>query len=144
MSDEIQIRQVEHEKSLGELFKELVQEVTTLVRQEVNLAKTEMSQKAAQAGKHVAMMAAGGALAYAGLLAIIAALVLALIQLGLTWWLAALIIGVVVVAAGGLMVWSGMKALKQEDFAPRETLDSIEELKEDLRGTQRVRRRATE
>jgi hypothetical protein len=61
------------DRTLGELFAELAQETTTLVRHEVNLAKVEMSEKASRAGKHVGFLAAGGAVAYAGLLAILAA-----------------------------------------------------------------------
>src|SRR5918998_1553218 len=49
------------DRSLGELFTELAQETSTLVRQEVNLAKTEMSQKASTAGRHAGVLAAGGA-----------------------------------------------------------------------------------
>lgn len=142
MSEEV--RHPSQDRSLGELFKELVQELTTLVRQELNLAKTEMSQKAARAGKHAAFLAAGGAIAYAGLLAIVAALVLLLAQLGLTWWLAALLVGVVVAGIGGFLVMSGIKALRNEDLTPRETIDSLQDLKEDLSGTNRIRRRATE
>lgn len=137
-----QIRYPDQERSLGELFKELVQEVTTLVRQEMTLAKTEMSQKAGRVGKHVAFLAAGGAVAYAGLLALVAALVLLLAQLGMTWWLAALLVGVVVAGIGGALVMSGINALKHEDFTPRETMESLEEVKEDLRGTTRIRNRA--
>lgn len=142
MSDEI--RQMNQDRSLGELFKDLVQELTTLVRQEMNLAKTEMSQKAARAGKHVGFIAAGGAVAYAGLLALVAALVLLLDQLGLSPWLSALLVGVVVAGIGGFLVMSGLNALKHEDFTPRETMDSLESLKEDFRGTNRIRNRATE
>ena len=66
------------DRSLGELFSELAQETTTLVRHEVNLAKTEMSEKASRAGKHVGFLAAGGAVAYAGLLAVLAAVIILL------------------------------------------------------------------
>ena len=48
------------DRSLGELFSELAQKTTTLVRHEVNLAKVEMSEKASRAGKHVGFLAAGG------------------------------------------------------------------------------------
>jgi uncharacterized membrane protein YqjE len=137
-----QIRYPDQDRSLGELFKELVQEVTTLVRQEMALAKTEMSQKAGRMGKHIAFLAAGGAVAYAGLLALVAAAVLLLAQLGMTWWLAALLVGVVVAGVGGALVMSGLNALKHEDLSPRETMESLEEVKEDLRGTTRIRNRA--
>lgn len=48
------------DRSIGELFAELAQESATLVRQEVQLAKTEMSQKASRVGKDVGFLAAGG------------------------------------------------------------------------------------
>ena len=117
------------DRSLGELFTELAQETSTLVRQEVNLAKTEMSQKASTAGRHAGVLAAGGALAYAGLLAILAALIVLLDNV-MPLWLSALLVGLVVAVVGYLLIRRGLDALKQEDFAPRET---IETLKEDQR-----------
>ena len=48
------------DRSLGELFSELTQETRTLVRQEVDLAKSEMSQKASRLGKDIGFLAAGG------------------------------------------------------------------------------------
>ena len=64
------------DRSLGELFADLMRETTTLIRQEVALAKSEMSQKAVSIGKDIGFLAAGGAVAYAGLLAIVAAIIL--------------------------------------------------------------------
>ena len=117
------------ERSLGELFAELARETSTLVRQEVNLAKTEMSQKASRAGRHVGVMTAGGAVAYAGLLTILAALIVLLNNV-MPLWLSALLVGIVVAVVGYLLVRRALDALKREDFAPRET---IETLKEDQR-----------
>ena len=115
------------DRSLGELFSELTRETTTLVRQEVELAKAEMTQKASSVGKDIGYLVAGGAVAYAGFLALLAAVILGLGQLGVTWWLSALIVGAVVAAIGGFLVMSGMKNLKQEDMAPRATLDTLKE-----------------
>ncbi len=117
------------DRSLGELFSELSQETTTLIRQEVQLAKTEMSQKASRVGKDVGFMAAGGAVAYAGLLAIIAG-VIALLGLVIPLWLSALLVGLVVAAVGYFLVRKGLDALKQEDLAPRETIQTLKEDKE--------------
>ena len=64
------------ERSLGELFSELAGETATLVRKEVQLAKVELGQKAAQVGKEVAFIGLGGAVAYAGFLAVLAAVIL--------------------------------------------------------------------
>src|SRR5437870_5572019 len=92
------------DRSLGELFSELTSEIATLVRQEADLAKTEMSQKAARVGKDVGFLAAGGAVAYAGLLALIAGVILLLAQFGLAAWLAAMLVGLVVAGAGAFLV----------------------------------------
>jgi hypothetical protein len=113
-------------RSLGELFSELAQETSTLVRQEVNLAKTEMSQKASTAGKHLGVLAAGGALAYAGLLAILAG-VIALLNDVMPLWASALLVGIVVAIVGYLLIRKGLDALKREDFAPRETIETLKE-----------------
>ena len=117
------------DRSLGELFSELSQESTTLIRQEVTLAKTEMSQKASRVGKDVGFLAAGGAVAYAGLLAIIAG-VIALLGLVIPLWLSALLVGVVVAGVGYFLVRKGLDALKQEELAPLETIQSLKEDKE--------------
>ena len=114
------------DRSLGELFSELAQETSTLVRQEVNLAKTEMGDKASRAGRHVGVLAAGGALAYAGLLAILAG-VIALLNDVMPLWVAALLVGILVAIVGYIMVRRGLDALKRDDFAPRETIETLKE-----------------
>ena len=114
------------DRSLGELFAELAQETTTLVRHEVNLAKTEMTEKASRTGKHVGFLAAGGAVAYAGLLAILAG-VIALLNAVMPLWVAALLVGVVVAVVGYLLVRRGLDALKREDLAPRQTMETLKE-----------------
>lgn len=115
------------DRSLGELFSELSREVTTLVSQEATLARTEITQQASRVGKDVGMLAAGGAVAYAGLLAILAAVIVLLAEAGLPWWASTLLVGVVVAGGGGFLVQKGMQALKQEDLTPRETVETLKE-----------------
>jgi hypothetical protein len=115
------------ERSLGELFGDLAREVSTLVRQEAELAKAELGQKVSRVGTHVASLAAGSAVAYAGLLAIVAAIIGMLAEAGLDWWVSALIVGVIVGAIGGFLVMKGINALKSEDFTPRQTIESLKE-----------------
>jgi hypothetical protein len=114
------------ERPLGELFKELAGETATLVRQEVQLATTELTAKATRAGKDVALIGAGGALAHAGLMILLGALVLALGTL-IPLWVAALLVGVVVVGAGYALVQRGLTALKQIDPAPKHTIQTLKE-----------------
>jgi hypothetical protein len=115
------------ERSLGELFGDLARDMGVLVRQEVGLATTEMTRKATGAARDVALVAAGGLVAYAGLLAILAALVIGLAAAGLSWWQAALAVGVVVAIVGAVLVQRGMAALKRADLAPRATLETLKE-----------------
>ena len=117
----------QNERSLGDLFAELSRETSTLVRSEVALAKTELTEKAAHVGRNAAMIAGGGALAHAGLLAIIAAIVLLLAQAGLSPWLAAAIVGIAVAGAGYLIAQKGLTALKNEEITPKQTLESMKE-----------------
>jgi MFS family permease len=120
------MQQSRDDRSLGELFSELAQETSTLVRQEVNLAKVEMSDKASRAGKHIGVLAAGGAVAYAGLLAILAG-VIVLLDNAIPLWASAFLVGVVVAIVGYLLVRRALDALKREDFAPRKTMDTLKE-----------------
>jgi hypothetical protein len=120
------------DRSLGELFSELARETSTLVRQEVELAKTEMTHKATRAGRHAGMIGAGGAVAYAGLLALIAALIIGLGNV-IPLWLSALIVGLIVVGAGYLLIRQGLDGLKRLDPTPHETIDSLKEDKEWLK-----------
>ncbi len=114
------------ERSLGELFSDLTRELGALVRQEITLAKTEMTTKASRAGKDVGFLAVGGAVAYAGFLAILAAIILAL-ALVLPGWLAAAIVGIVVAALGGFLVMRGLSDLKRENLAPEQTIQTLQE-----------------
>jgi hypothetical protein len=120
------MQQSRDDRSLGELFSELAQETSTLVRQEVALAKTEMSHKASRAGRHIGVLAAGGAVAYAGLLAILAG-VIVLLDNVMPLWASALLVGVVVAVVGYLLARRAIDALKREDFAPRETVQTLKE-----------------
>ena len=117
------------ERPLGELFAELASETGTLVRQEVKLATTEMTAKAKSAGKDVALMGAGGALAHAGLLLILGAIVLGLGTF-IPMWAAALLVGLVVIGAGYVLVQKGMSALRRIDPMPQQTVATIREDKQ--------------
>jgi hypothetical protein len=114
------------EPSLGELFAELSRETTTLVRQEVALATTELSRKASRVGKDVGFLAVGGAIVYAGFLAIMAAAIIVLSAV-VPWWLSALLVGIVVAGVGYFLVHKGLDELKQTDIAPRETIATLKE-----------------
>jgi len=115
------------ERSLGELFGALARDMGVLVRQEVQLATTEMTHKVSRAAQEVGTIVVGGLVAYAGLLAILAAVIVGLAAAGFGWWQAALLVGVIVAVIGGLLVQRGLAALKHADLAPRRTMETLKE-----------------
>ena len=115
------------ERTLGEMFAELSRETRTLVQQELQLAKTELTEKASKMGKGAGLIVGGGLIAYGGLLAIIAAMVLILIAIGLPPWAAALVGGVLVAGIGYLLIRSGLAALKPQELTPQKTIDTLKE-----------------
>lgn len=114
------------ERSLGDLFSELAAETSTLVRQEVALAQTELTQKATSVGKNVGFLVVGGAVGYAALLAVLAAAIIGLAMF-VPAWAAALIVGVVVGIIAFLLISSALKSLKQTELTPRQTVKSLKE-----------------
>ncbi len=117
---------VKEERSLGDLFSELATETSTLVRQEVALAQTELTQKATSVGKNVGFLVVGGAVGYAALLAILAAAIIGLAYF-VQWWAAALIVGVVVGIVAFLLISSALKALKTTSLTPNQTVETLKE-----------------
>ncbi len=114
-------------RSLAELVTELSRETGELVQKEIELATTEITAKAKQAGAHVAVAAAGGALVHAGLLVLLAMVVIALTQLGLAAWLSALIVALVTMGIGYALLNSGLSRLRNTPMAPRQTMESLKE-----------------
>lgn len=118
---------VKGEKSLGDLFSDLARETGDLVRQEVTLARVEITQKMSKTAKDAGFLAVGGLVLYAGMLTLIATIVIILASIGVPWWLSALLVGLVVSAAGFFLVQKGMQALKKMDIVPKETVESVKE-----------------
>lgn len=118
------------EPALGELFRTLAQDSATLVRQEMMLAKAELQQNVRAAVRDATMVAAGGALALVGGLVLILFLVLALGDALNEYWLGALIVGAVLLLAGGLLAMSSLKKLKGDGLAPERTLETLKEDKQ--------------
>ncbi|HEV2755950.1 MAG TPA: phage holin family protein [Actinomycetota bacterium] len=117
------------DKSLGELLGELSQETATLVRQEVDLAKAELSQKAKAGGQAAGMF--GGA-AFAGLLAaatFTAFLILVLAEI-MPAWVAALVITLVYAGVAAFLALRGKE--KAKALAPPVPEQTVETVKEDV------------
>ena len=121
-----------------ELLRDLRDDAILLFRQEVQLARTEAAEKGSELGRHVAQLAIGGAIAFAGALALIAALSVgvsvALLAAGLSstiaWWLGPGIVGALLTIIGMVMVLRGKKQMKEMSLVPVETMASLRENKE--------------
>jgi len=116
------------DRSLGELFAELARETSTLVRQELRLAVSETGEKVSEVGKKVATsLSAGAAMLHAAFLAIVAAIILGLIDLGLDWWLSALIVGLVLAVVGYVLIKRAIAAVKEADIMPHAAIGTLKE-----------------
>ena len=113
-------------RPLGDLFGDLASDMSNLVRQEVALAKVEITQKAKYVGRNVGYLVVGGAVAYAALLAIIAAIIMLLAKVVPNWG-ATLIVGAVVGVIGWLLIGKAMMALQEAELTPRETVETLKE-----------------
>jgi hypothetical protein len=115
------------EASLGDLIKAMSADLSRLVRDEIQLAQTEISAKVKQAGLGVGAFGGAGVLAFYGIAVLIAAAVLGL-ALVLPPWLAALIVGVVVLAIAGVAALVGRKKMREAGPAvPEKTVASVKE-----------------
>jgi hypothetical protein len=128
------------ERSIGQLLKELTQESSTLLKQEVNLAKTEISEKASRVGANLGEVAVGGAVALLGAMALLlfainalASLLSKFISPGIALWLAPLIVGGVLATVGYSLIKKALANLKQESITPQRTTQSLQENKEWLK-----------
>ena len=127
--DTVQTPPVNHQRSLGSLFSRLIDQMTTLVQQEVALAKVETSEKVSQMGSGLASLVIGGLVLFAGLLKILDAAIYGVGKLlppDLALWLSALLVGVVVAIIGLIMVQKGRRNLKPGNLAPQRTIESLQ------------------
>jgi uncharacterized membrane protein len=120
--------ELKQERSIGELFGQLSQDMTLLVRQEVQLARTEMSDKLSRFTTNLVSVLSGGFVAYLGGLALVAALILAIRDLAnISLALSSLIVGAVLAIVGYVMLQKGVKELKRVDLAPRRTVETLKD-----------------
>jgi uncharacterized membrane protein YqjE len=116
-----------HERPIGELLKQLSQETTTLVRQELDLAKAEVAQKGQQAGKGVGMFGGAGVM---GLLALgsFTAFLILLLDGAMPNWAAALVVTAVYAAIAGVLTLQGRNKVKEATPpVPEQALESVKE-----------------
>jgi hypothetical protein len=117
----------QRERPIGELLKQLSEETTTLVRQELDLAKAEVAQKGQQAGKGVGMFGGAGVMGFMALGALTAFFIL-LLDGALPNWAAALIVAVAYGAIAGVLALQGRNRVRQATPPiPEQTLETVKE-----------------
>ncbi len=123
-----------NERSTAELLDQLTQQVRTLVRQEVRLAKAETAGKVKPLAAGAGMFGAGGVFAWFGFGALTAGLIL-LLGTALAEWLAAMIVAGVYLLVAGVLGFGGKKSVDEaRPLVPEQTVNSV---KEDLEWTKR-------
>jgi uncharacterized membrane protein YqjE len=111
-------------RSIGELLRDLANDSTRLVRDEITLARTEAQEKVRQVSGAVAMMAIGGVLAIPAIVLLLQAVV-TLLSNFMYDWVAMLLVGIVVAVIGYLLVRKGQNDLSASRLAPERTAANL-------------------
>jgi hypothetical protein len=101
-----------HEESTAELVKRAADEISTLVRDELALAKAEMAEKAGRAGRGVGLFGGAGLVSLYGILGVLTGIVV-LLGKAMTYWGAALLVGVVLLIVAGVLALVGRAEVRQ-------------------------------
>jgi len=131
-----QFTPAQDERSRTEVVTDLWQHFERLLGQEITLLRRDVQQRAVQSRNDVLELSVAGGVAYAGALALTAALVM-LLSKRLDPWVSALLVGFLALAAGYAMLHHATRKLAKRDFVPRTTVESVEKtthtIKEALR-----------
>ena len=124
------------EQSTGELVKQVTEQVSLLVRDELKLAQLEMTRKGKEAGKGAGMLGGAGLVALYGVACLIACAIIVISHV-LQAWLAALIIGAALLAIAAVVSAVGRSHLRKA--TPPTPTEAVESVKTDV---EEVRERA--
>ncbi len=120
----------DRQAGLVALVRELADDTRTLIQQEIELAKMEAASTAKRVAVDSAWIGAGAFVLSVGALCLVLAMALGLGALIGSYWLGTLITGAVISLIGALFAWKGIRDLRKGGFAPRDTMDSLQEDRE--------------
>jgi hypothetical protein len=115
------------EPSLGDLFSNLTSNTQTLVKQELALAKTEITQSAKDMGMAIGKLIAAALILYAGLIVLLYAVVALLHKIAFSWWVSALLVGAAVMLIGLFLVLRAKAQLSGANLKPTATIESLKD-----------------
>jgi hypothetical protein len=113
-------------RSVAELFTDLIGQVTTLLRKESQLARTEVSEKLGQAAGGLALVVIGAVLLVPALMILLSAAVTALVDAGVEPLWATLIVGGIVLLLGLILIMVGISRLKARRLVPGKTIEQLQ------------------
>jgi uncharacterized membrane protein YqjE len=114
------------DRSVGDLVQQLSQQTATLVRKEMRLAQVELQEKGKRAGIGAGMFGGAGLVALYGVGAVLAAVIM-LVATAIEPWVSALIVGVVLLAAAGVLALLGRRQVEQATPPkPERTIESVQ------------------
>ncbi len=115
------------ERTLGQLVADATQDVSTIVRSEITLAKAEITADAKHAGKGAGMFAGAGVMGFLGVVLLLFAVVYGLVAVGVPTWLAFLIVAVLLFVVAGILGLVGKKAVSKVKGKPERTIVTTQE-----------------
>lgn len=113
------------EPSLATLITDMTDQLTTLVRREMELARVETQENMSRLVKSAATMVAGGVIAYAGLIVVLLAVAYGLAAV-IPLWVSTLIVGAITIAIGAFMLMAGRSAMAEVNLVPEKTIQSVQ------------------
>ena len=122
-------RNTQDDQQIGDLVRQLSEQIPSLVRKELQLAQLEMTEKGKRAAIGVGLFGGAGMVALYGVGAVIAAIIL-LLATAVAAWLSALIVAVVLLAAAGISALIGKKQVQQA--VPPRPEQAIQSTKRDV------------
>lgn len=136
LKERVRVNQAEmdRDRSVGSLFKELSTDSSTLVRHEIELAKAEMSEKIHRTLQNGKRMGIGVGILFIGFFILfeavnrgLTAFFATFMPLGIAVWLAPLLISAVLITIGAVLLRKGRTSMKRETLVPRQTAETLKE-----------------
>jgi protein-S-isoprenylcysteine O-methyltransferase Ste14 len=115
------------ERSLGELLGDLGEQISRLVKKELELARHEMTRSVTDLGRNAAFVAIGGIVAYAGFIVLLLGIGWGLAEAGLALWTALLLVGLIALGVGGGLAYWAVRRLRETSVVPEKTVRTVQD-----------------